>query len=169
MPMTQNDSVRTLLGAPVVIAVLANDSSAGLTITGYTQPIAGTLALNADQSFTYTPNAGFEGIDEFGFARRFQADARDQGHLLFQLVRVEVNQNLAQAGTCIGNLVGVVRHRGDASRAGSGINPHVPAHSSGRGRATCVPSAIPPTAQDGLGPAADGSVSTFRFRGEIRI
>ena len=70
MPMTQNASVRTLLGAPVVIAVLANDSSAGLTITGYTQPIAGTLALNADQSFTSPPNAGFEGIDEFGYTVR---------------------------------------------------------------------------------------------------
>ena len=70
VPMTQNDSVRTLIGAPVVIAVLANDSSTSLTIIGYTQPIAGSLVLNPDQTFTYSPNAGFEGIDEFTYTVR---------------------------------------------------------------------------------------------------
>jgi hypothetical protein len=68
--MTQNDSARTLIGTPVVISVLANDSSIGLTIIAYTQPVAGTLTFNPDQTFTYTPSAGFEGVDEFGYTVR---------------------------------------------------------------------------------------------------
>ena len=60
--MTQNDSARTLIGTPVVISVLANNSSIGLTIIAYTQPVAGTLTFNPDQTFTYTPSAGFEGV-----------------------------------------------------------------------------------------------------------
>lgn len=50
--------------------VLANDTDpAGnpLTAVKATDPASGTLTLNADGSFTYTPNAGFNGTDSFTY------------------------------------------------------------------------------------------------------
>ena len=70
MPNAQPESAQTQLGVPVTIAVLANDTGAGLTIAGYTQPVAGSLTLNPDQSFTYTPTAGFSGVDGFSYTLR---------------------------------------------------------------------------------------------------
>src|SRR3954469_16183275 len=63
--MTAADSTRPIVGVPVTISVLANDAGAGLRIIDHTQPIAGTLTLNADQTFTYLPADGFEGVDNF--------------------------------------------------------------------------------------------------------
>ncbi|MBT7298118.1 MAG: tandem-95 repeat protein, partial [Victivallales bacterium] len=50
--------------------VLANDSGAGgevLTAAKVTDPAHGTLALNANGSFTYTPDAGYAGPDSFTY------------------------------------------------------------------------------------------------------
>jgi subtilisin-like proprotein convertase family protein len=54
----------------VTIAVLANDADAdgdALSVTGLTQPTAGTVALNGDGTVTYTPNSGFTGTDSFTY------------------------------------------------------------------------------------------------------
>src|SRR4029450_7473991 len=50
--------------------VLANDTDADgdpLTATLVSGPANGTLALNADGSFTYTPTGGFNGNDSFTY------------------------------------------------------------------------------------------------------
>ncbi|WP_415794929.1 Ig-like domain-containing protein, partial [Mycolicibacterium frederiksbergense] len=50
--------------------VLTNDSDADgstLTATLVTGPANGTLTLNADGSFTYTPDADFNGTDSFTY------------------------------------------------------------------------------------------------------
>ncbi|NJM48527.1 MAG: DUF4347 domain-containing protein [Alkalinema sp. RU_4_3] len=50
--------------------VLSNDSDgegSALTASLVTGPQSGTLVFNADGSFTYTPNAGFEGFDAFTY------------------------------------------------------------------------------------------------------
>jgi Domain of unknown function (DUF4347)/Bacterial Ig domain len=50
--------------------VLSNDSDgegSALTANLVTGPQSGTLVFNADGSFTYTPNAGFEGFDTFTY------------------------------------------------------------------------------------------------------
>ena len=50
--------------------VLANDTNAdGGTLTAVlgTRPAHGSLTLNADGSFSYTPNAGFWGTDSFTY------------------------------------------------------------------------------------------------------
>ena len=70
MSTAQNDAARTLLGTSVVINVLSNDSGGTLSIVGYTMPTFGALALNPDQSFTYTPAAGFVGGDNFTYTVR---------------------------------------------------------------------------------------------------
>ena len=57
MPIAKPDTARTPRGVPVVIAVLSNDQGGSLTVAGYTLPTAGTLVLNPDQTFTYTPTA----------------------------------------------------------------------------------------------------------------
>ncbi|MFZ1425973.1 MAG: DUF2341 domain-containing protein [Geminicoccaceae bacterium] len=70
MPTAHADTARTLLGASVVINVLANDAGSTLSIAGYTTPTFGTLVLNPDQSFTYTPPADFVGNDGFTYTVR---------------------------------------------------------------------------------------------------
>jgi surface adhesion protein len=62
-PVANNDSTDTLEGAPVVIDVLANDTDVdgdNLTITTATAT-NGTVAINADNTLTFTPAANFSG------------------------------------------------------------------------------------------------------------
>ncbi len=47
--------------------VLANDGGTNLTATLVTAPSNGTLQLNADGGFIYTPTAGFSGTDRFTY------------------------------------------------------------------------------------------------------
>ncbi len=69
-PVASDDSAATSVDTSVVIAVLANDSDAdgdALTVTDLTAPANGGVALNADGTVTYTPNAGFVGSDSFTY------------------------------------------------------------------------------------------------------
>jgi len=69
-PVAQDDHVWTVVGTPVKVNVLANDSdpdgnALGLTLGhGATN---GTVTLNNDKTFTYTPNAGWTGTDSFTY------------------------------------------------------------------------------------------------------
>jgi large repetitive protein len=47
--------------------VLANDSGTGITVTGNTSPSHGTLSVNPDGSFLYTPTSGYSGPDSFDY------------------------------------------------------------------------------------------------------
>jgi VCBS repeat-containing protein len=55
------------VGAPGVLTNATNPGSVSLTASAVTQPANGTLALNSNGSFTYTPNAYFSGQDSFEF------------------------------------------------------------------------------------------------------
>ena len=75
-PVAANDSYTTLEGVPLTTTLaaglLANDNDLdGDTLTVTTTPIVnvsnGTLVLNADGSFTYTPTSGFSGLDTFTY------------------------------------------------------------------------------------------------------
>jgi VCBS repeat-containing protein len=72
-PVAADDAYGTTEDAPLVIAapgVLANDSdSDGDTLTAslLSGPAHGTLTLNADGSFVYTPNAHYSGVDSFTY------------------------------------------------------------------------------------------------------
>lgn len=70
MPTAQADAATTPQGMAVTIAVLANDDGADLAVVGYSEPAFGTLTLNADRSFTYTPALGFSGSDGFTYTVR---------------------------------------------------------------------------------------------------
>jgi hypothetical protein len=73
-PVAANDSYTTPAGQPLVVdylhGVLQNDSDADLTpliAIKVSDPAHGTLVLNADGSFTYTPVADFSGVDSFTY------------------------------------------------------------------------------------------------------
>ncbi|MBZ0220513.1 MAG: tandem-95 repeat protein, partial [Candidatus Methylomirabilis sp.] len=70
-PEAVDDTYSTLEDAPLQVAapgVLGNDSGEGdLTAQLVTGPANGSLALNPDGSFIYTPGAGYSGIDSFTY------------------------------------------------------------------------------------------------------
>lgn len=66
-------SVNSELSVSLESGVLANDSDAdgdSLTVSQVEDVSHGTLTLNADGTFTYTPNEGFEGTDSFVYQVR---------------------------------------------------------------------------------------------------
>jgi hypothetical protein len=69
-PRATTDRVTTNLNTAITINVLANDSDPdgdALQIIGVAQPVSGIAVLNANQTITYTPNAGFTGRDMFSY------------------------------------------------------------------------------------------------------
>ena len=69
-PVAVNDSSTTIVDAPVVIDVTANDLDADgddLIITEVTDGALGSVASNGDGTVTYTPNAGATGNDTFTY------------------------------------------------------------------------------------------------------
>jgi len=74
-PVAVNDSYtvdedQTLTVSDGPNDVLANDSDPDndpLTVTGNTQPQHGSVVVNANGSFTYTPNVNFNGSDSFNY------------------------------------------------------------------------------------------------------
>jgi VCBS repeat-containing protein len=58
------------LGVPAVTGLLLGDSDIdgdALTVTGFTQPLNGTVVVLADGSFTYNPNPDYNGTDTFTY------------------------------------------------------------------------------------------------------
>ncbi|MEP6360375.1 MAG: retention module-containing protein [Halioglobus sp.] len=69
-PDAVNDGFSTEVNTPVSGNVLPNDSDPDndpLTVTGNTQPTNGSVTVNPDGSFTYTPNEDFDGSDSFEY------------------------------------------------------------------------------------------------------
>jgi hypothetical protein len=73
IPVAVNDAYTTVKNTPLVVpapGVLANDTDPlgrPLTAALATGPVHGVLALRADGSLNYTPNAGFTGLDTFTY------------------------------------------------------------------------------------------------------
>lgn len=69
-PVAADDAAATAVDTAITVDVLANDSDANgdpLVVTNLTQPTSGAVALNPDQTVTYTPNPGFLGSDSFTY------------------------------------------------------------------------------------------------------
>jgi hypothetical protein len=72
-PIAADEAFATLEGQPIVVGaagVLDNDTDLDgdvLSAVLVAEPDHGTLVLNADGSFEYTPQAGFSGIDAFSY------------------------------------------------------------------------------------------------------
>ncbi|HEX6164790.1 MAG TPA: Ig-like domain-containing protein [Vicinamibacterales bacterium] len=70
-PSADDDTVATNEDTPVSASVAANDAdvdSASLTWTRLTDPSKGSVAFNADGSYTYTPNVNECGADSFTYS-----------------------------------------------------------------------------------------------------
>ncbi|MBN9621670.1 MAG: esterase-like activity of phytase family protein [Actinobacteria bacterium] len=72
-PLTANPDTYSTAAGQATLAVegqwgvLANDCGNEPTIVANTEPTSGSLELEPDGGFTYTPNAGFEGTDSFSY------------------------------------------------------------------------------------------------------
>lgn len=72
-PVANNDSYTAVGGQTLTVSapgVLGNDVGADLTVNtaDTTPPSHGTLTLNSDGSFTYTPTLGYTGTDTFNYS-----------------------------------------------------------------------------------------------------
>jgi VCBS repeat-containing protein len=73
VPVAVNDEYDAVEDTPLVVStggVLANDSDpegSALTAQIVSQPQFGTVTLNADGTFNYTPNADYNGVDGFSY------------------------------------------------------------------------------------------------------
>jgi large repetitive protein len=63
--LNQNESL--VVAAPGVLAHVTHAGGAPLAALLVSGPTQGKLTLNSDGSFTYTPNAGYQGTDSFTF------------------------------------------------------------------------------------------------------
>ncbi|MGQ0586170.1 MAG: cadherin-like domain-containing protein [Gammaproteobacteria bacterium] len=73
-PVANDDAYTTAINQALTVAapgVLATDTDADagdtLAASKTSDPLNGTLTLNADGSFTYTPDPGYYGTDSFGY------------------------------------------------------------------------------------------------------
>lgn len=73
-PIAANESFDVVADTTTVLAILANDSDPNggpLQIVGFTMPGHGSLVFNAaDKTFSYTPDTGYEGQDQFTYTIR---------------------------------------------------------------------------------------------------
>ncbi|MET6998091.1 Ig-like domain-containing protein [Chitinophaga defluvii] len=69
-PLVLPDNITVTEDVPAVGNVLTNDldlEGDALTVSLVTAPVNGTVVLNADGSFTYTPNANYHGLDSLAY------------------------------------------------------------------------------------------------------
>lgn len=81
-PVAVDDSVNVRKDTPKTINVLANDTDANggaLQVSTTTAPAHGSLVVNADNTITYTPAAGFTGSDTFTYTVRDSGGLTDIG------------------------------------------------------------------------------------------
>jgi VCBS repeat-containing protein len=100
-PVAVNDLYQSLIDQPLDVSapagVLANDTDAeGDTLSAslFSGPANGTLDLNADGSFLYTPNAGFTGTDSFIY---FANDGSTNSMLAAVTLQIDGNGAAPQA------------------------------------------------------------------------
>ena len=87
-PVGVDDKTQTEFGMPVSISVLDNDSDPDgddLHIGGFTQPANGSVEMNEQGLFIYTPNEGFSGTDIFAYLL-----CDDAGNCVTVTVTIEV-------------------------------------------------------------------------------
>ena len=82
-PVANDDSWETSVDTTLTVdapGVLGNDSDPDgdpIVALQVSPPTGGSLALNANGSFQYTPNSGFEGVDSFTYLARDTANSLD--------------------------------------------------------------------------------------------
>ncbi len=88
VPNAVNDSATTPQGAAITINVLSNDTdpqNQALDVTTATDPPHGTAVVNANNSITYTPDAGHSGTDSFSYTVRDPDGNTDTANVLMTI------------------------------------------------------------------------------------
>ena len=89
------------LTVPAGSGLLVGDTGRDITVTSYTQPTNGTVVVNPDGSYTYTPNSGFSGSDTFTYTitDAFDMSATASVTITVSAAAVTNNGSLASTGT----------------------------------------------------------------------
>ncbi len=111
VPIAASDSVSIDQDQSVTVDVLANDSdpdSDVLSVSIAVAAVSGTAVVNADNTVTYTPNAGFYGSDSFTYSV-------DDGHggTASATVNITVNEVVSSDDTFVGTLTAEAFDGGD--------------------------------------------------------
>lgn len=94
-PVAVDDNAETAFETAVTVDVLANDSDPDggpLTVTGAGPATDGTVAVDAGSAVTYTPNAGFAGVDSFPYTISDPAGATASATVTVTVEQGEGNQ-----------------------------------------------------------------------------
>jgi hypothetical protein len=86
VPTARPDRISTSPGLSLTIPALANDDGTGLRLVGYSLPSHGSLAVNQDQSFTYTAETEFLGEDGFTYTIQDADGLTATGDIFIQVV-----------------------------------------------------------------------------------
>lgn len=94
LPTLKNDTAQTIRSTSVIIDVLNNDSDPDddpFTVDSFTYNGTGTLVLNEDNTFTYTPAKGFFGQESFTYTA---SDGQIDAEPIQTTVTIEVDLGL---------------------------------------------------------------------------
>ncbi|HRK23386.1 MAG TPA: Ig-like domain-containing protein [Beijerinckiaceae bacterium] len=97
-PNAVNDSYSTSVNTAVSGDVCANDSDPNgdiLTHTVATGPSNGTVTLNSNGTFTYTPNTGYTGTDTFTYTSSDGRGGTDTGTVVVTVLATNTNPVIA--------------------------------------------------------------------------
>jgi hypothetical protein len=86
--------VTTAPSASVLVALPALNS--GRTLIGHGEPSSGSLVVNPNSTITYTPAAGFSGVDQFTYSLRDAVDTVYEGRVVVTVARTN-------SGPVVGN------------------------------------------------------------------
>ena len=74
-----DDVFETPFGQPLAANILTDDVGQNITVTNYSQPDGGTVVVEANGTFSFTPTEGFQGITTFGYTISGPCDQTSMG------------------------------------------------------------------------------------------
>jgi hypothetical protein len=89
-----DDVFSTNQNTPLTIpspGVLVNDRGEALSVIEYTNPSNGAIRRNQGDSITYSPKAGFTGVDSFAYTIRGTGDGSDSARVTVDVIPLETD------------------------------------------------------------------------------
>jgi len=89
-----DDAFSTKQNTPLTIpstGMLVNDRGESLNVIGYTNPSNGAIIKNRDGSITYSPKAGFRGVDSFVYTISGRGGVSDSARVTVDVIPLETD------------------------------------------------------------------------------